>query len=41
MNDQRRISETSKVLILKSEVKLARARPLTVVSAFADLPQTR
>jgi hypothetical protein len=37
MNDQRRISETGKVLILKSEVKRARRGPLTLRSASAHL----
>jgi hypothetical protein len=41
MNDQRRISETSKVLILKCEVKLVRQAPLTLVSASADCPEPR
>jgi hypothetical protein len=39
MNDQRRISETGKVLILKCEVKLARRGPLTAVSASARRPE--
>jgi hypothetical protein len=35
INDQRRISETGKVLILKCEVKPAPLGPLTAVSASA------